>query len=70
MMPLPVLDGGHITLALLEQIKGRPVRAKVLEFVQVGFAMLLFSLMIYVTSKDLFDGVGRGSAGKLVFPVN
>ncbi len=70
MMPLPVLDGGHITLALLEQIKGRPVRAKVLEFVQVGFAMLLFSLMIYVTSKDLFDGVGRGSTGKLVFPVN
>jgi regulator of sigma E protease len=70
MMPLPVLDGGHITLALLEQVKGRPVRAKVLEFVQIGFAMLLFSLMIYVTSKDLFDGVGRGSSGKLVFPVN
>ncbi|RYD41412.1 MAG: PDZ domain-containing protein, partial [Verrucomicrobiaceae bacterium] len=70
MMPLPVLDGGHITLALLEQIKGRPVRAKVLEFVQVGFAMLLFSLMIYVTSKDLFDGVGRGRSGKIVFPAN
>lgn len=71
MMPLPVLDGGHITLAVLEQLKGRPVRAKLLEYVQVGFAMLLFSLMLYVTSKDLFDGVGRGrEAGKYVFPAN
>jgi regulator of sigma E protease len=70
MMPLPVLDGGHITLATLEAIAGRPVRAKVLEFVQVGFAMLLFSLMIYVTSKDIFDGVGRGRSGKIVFPAN
>ncbi|HEY1122464.1 MAG TPA: RIP metalloprotease RseP [Haloferula sp.] len=70
MMPLPVLDGGHITLAVLEQLKGRPVRAKVLEFVQIGFAMLLFSLMLYVTSKDLFDGVGRGRSGKIVFPAN
>jgi len=72
MMPLPVLDGGHITLALLEQLKGRPVRAKLLEYVQVGFAMLLFSLMLYVTSKDLFDGVGRGGSGgpTYVFPAN
>lgn len=70
MMPLPVLDGGHITLATLEAIAGRPVRAKVLEFVQVGFAMLLFSLMLYVTSKDIFDGVGRGRSGKIVFPAN
>jgi regulator of sigma E protease len=70
MMPFPVLDGGHITLATLEAIAGRPVRAKVLEFVQVGFAMLLFSLMIYVTSKDVFDGVGRGREGKIVFPAN
>jgi len=70
MMPLPVLDGGHITLAVLEQLKGRPVRAKLLEYIQVGFAMLLFSLMIYVTSKDLFDGVGRGRSGKIVFPTN
>ncbi|MCW1884212.1 RIP metalloprotease RseP [Luteolibacter flavescens] len=70
MMPLPVLDGGHITLATMEAIAGRPVRAKVLEFVQVGFAMVLFSLMIYVTSKDIFDGVGRERSGKLVFPTN
>ncbi len=69
MLPFPVLDGGHITLATLEAVAGRPVRAKVLEFMQVGFAMLLFSLMLYVTSKDIFDGFGRGGKSKeYVFP--
>ena len=70
MLPLPVLDGGHITLAVLEKLKGRPVRAKVLEYVQVGFAMLLFSVMIYVTSKDIGDKFGRGNGEKIVFPAN
>jgi len=34
MLPFPVLDGGHITLSLLEIIAGRPVHAKILEVVQ------------------------------------
>lgn len=69
MLPFPVLDGGHITLAVLESLAGRPVRAKALEFVQVGFAMLLFGLMLYVTSKDIFDGFGRETKSEeLVFP--
>jgi len=72
MMPFPVLDGGHITLALLEQIKGRPVRAKILEFIQIGFAMLLFSVMIFVTSKDIGDGIQpkEDKAEEYVFPAN
>jgi regulator of sigma E protease len=68
MMPLPVLDGGHITLALLEKIAGRPVKAKPLEVVQTVFALALISLMLYVTSKDIGDGFGRGSSKKIVFP--
>lgn len=69
MLPFPVLDGGHITLAALESLAGRPVRARALEFVQVGFAMLLFGLMLYVTSKDIFDGFGReAKSEELVFP--
>ncbi|MEK7953026.1 RIP metalloprotease RseP [Luteolibacter soli] len=74
MLPFPVLDGGHITLALLEQLKGRPVRAKLLEYVQIGFAMLLFSVMIFVTSKDIGDGIQPGDETKkpeeYVFPAN
>ena len=70
LLPLPVLDGGHITLAILEKLARRPVKARVLEVVQTAFALLLISLMIYVTSKDIGDGMGRGSAKgeKIVFP--
>ncbi len=70
LLPLPVLDGGHITLAILEKLARRPVKARVLEVVQTAFALLLISLMLYVSSKDLGDGFGRSSSKneKIVFP--
>jgi len=69
MLPFPVLDGGHITLALLEKVSGRPVKAKPLEILQTACALALISLMLYVTSKDAADMVGsRGGGGEVVFP--
>ncbi len=68
MMPFPVLDGGHITLALLEKIFGRPVKAKPLEILQTICAILLISLMLFVSSKDVGDLVGHGDAEEIVFP--
>jgi regulator of sigma E protease len=72
MLPFPVLDGGHITLALLEKIAGRPVKAKPLEILQTACALLLISLMLYVTSKDIGDRLGRGSSKgeEIVFPAD
>ena len=72
MLPFPVLDGGHITLALLEKIFGRPVKAKPLEILQTVCALLLISLMLFVTSKDIGDSFGRGSAKsrEIVFPAD
>jgi regulator of sigma E protease len=64
MMPFPVLDGGHITLAILEKIAGRPVKARPLELIQTVFALALISLMLYVTSKDIGDNFGRGGGAK------
>lgn len=69
LLPFPVLDGGHITLALLEKVAGRPVQAKPLEIIQTACALALLSLMLYVTSKDLpevFGGGGKREA--IVFP--
>jgi regulator of sigma E protease len=63
MLPFPVLDGGHITLALLEKIFGRPVEMRTLEIVQTVCALGLISLMLYVTSKDLGDNFGGGGGG-------
>jgi regulator of sigma E protease len=59
MLPFPVLDGGHITLAILEKIAGKPVQTKLLEIIQTGCAFIIFSLFLYITSKDVFDPLGR-----------
>ncbi|BCU76561.1 RIP metalloprotease RseP [Luteolibacter sp. LG18] len=69
MLPFPVLDGGHILLALMESIARRPVKARALEWVQTAFALMLISLMLYVTSKDLFGDIGghRRDAPEVVF---
>jgi regulator of sigma E protease len=72
MMPFPVLDGGHITLAILEKIFRRPVKARALEILQTVCALALMSLMLFVTSKDIGDKFGHGpdASEKIVFPAN
>jgi regulator of sigma E protease len=70
MLPIPVLDGGHITLAILEKIFGRPVKAKPLEILQTVCALALISLMLFVTSKDIGDKFGHSKpkTEEIVFP--
>jgi regulator of sigma E protease len=70
LLPFPVLDGGHITLAIMEQIARRPVKARILEVVQTAFALMLMGLMLYVSTKDIGDDVGRGASKseEIVFP--
>jgi regulator of sigma E protease len=55
LLPLPVLDGGHITLALIEVVRRRPVSAKLLNSIQSGFAILLIGFMVYIAFFDTGD---------------
>lgn len=55
MLPIPVLDGGHIVLAIIESIRRKPVNIRVLEFVQTGCAVLIIGYMLYVTFYDAQD---------------
>ncbi|HTR43625.1 MAG TPA: RIP metalloprotease RseP [Pseudomonadales bacterium] len=57
MLPLPVLDGGHIVLSLIEFLRRRPISAKVLNNIQSGFAMLLIGFMLYIAFFDTSDWV-------------
>ncbi len=57
MLPLPVLDGGHITLALLELVRRRPVSFKLLQYIQTGCAALLIGFMLYIAFYDTGDWV-------------
>lgn len=69
LLPFPVLDGGHIVLAIMEWIAKRPVRVRLLEYVQLCFVFLLFGVMLYVSSKDLFDNFGRGEEDPKTEPI-
>ena len=53
LLPIPILDGGHILFFLLEIIKGRPVSERNRELAQqVGFFMLI-SLMVFAFYNDI-----------------
>ena len=53
LMPIPMLDGGHLTILAIESITRRELSAKNKERLQqAGFAFLLF-LIVYVTFNDI-----------------
>ena len=52
MLPIPVLDGGHILMAMLERIRRRPLDVRFVEYTTTVFAVLLISFMLYVTFFD------------------
>ncbi|MES2273451.1 MAG: site-2 protease family protein [Chlamydiota bacterium] len=53
LLPLPVLDGGHIMFSLVEMVMRRPIRAKTMERVIVPFIVLLIAFFIFVTYQDI-----------------
>jgi regulator of sigma E protease len=55
MLPIPVLDGGHIVLAIIESIRRKPVNMRLLELIQTGCAVLIIGYMLYVTFYDAQD---------------
>ncbi|MGI8956673.1 MAG: RIP metalloprotease RseP [Chthoniobacterales bacterium] len=64
LLPIPVLDGGHIVLALVEAVRRKPVNIRVLEIVQTGCAVLIIGYIAYVSFFDVGDWLGekRGAA--------
>lgn len=68
MLPFPVLDGGHITMAILEWLRRRPLNIRVLEVVQTACVLMLLGFMAFVTLKDAGDWVGGGGSRKKANP--
>lgn len=53
LLPIPILDGGHLTFFLIEAIRGKPVTEKFQEYAtKIGMTALLM-LMIYALSNDV-----------------
>lgn len=52
-LPVPVLDGGHLLFLGIEKIKGSPVSEKTMAIANyIGLAMII-SLMVYATKNDI-----------------
>jgi regulator of sigma E protease len=64
MLPIPVLDGGHIVLALIEGVRRKPVNMKILEWVQTACATLIIGYMLYISFFDIGDLFGKSSDRK------
>jgi regulator of sigma E protease len=58
LLPIPVLDGGHITLAIVEAIRRRPVNVRFLEVVQTSCAVMIIGFMLYIAFFDVQDLFG------------
>ena len=64
LLPVPVLDGGHLILTVLEGVRRKPVSERATEWALRGGLAFLLVLMIVVTANDLgafglWDRVGR-----------
>ena len=53
LLPIPVLDGGHMFFATIEKLRGQPLPLAFMERAQMLFVVLLFSFMLYVTFFDM-----------------
>jgi regulator of sigma E protease len=53
LLPIPVLDGGHMLFATLGKLMGRPVPKKIMELSYTGCITVLLSFMVYVTFFDV-----------------
>jgi regulator of sigma E protease len=53
LLPIPVLDGGHIAQAAVEGITRRPLSLRAREIANIVGLILLFTLMIFVFKNDL-----------------
>lgn len=65
LLPFPVLDGGHITILLIESVSRRKMSTKVRMAIQQTGSIVLLILMIYVTFNDLlrFDTIAKMFGG-------
>jgi len=72
MMPIPILDGGHIMFAIIEWIRRRPVSFKVISAVQTAAFIIMIGLFLFISYRDVLR-VGKGNgqqdkSGPVEFP--
>lgn len=53
LLPIPALDGGHVTFLLYEMVTGRKPGEKFLEYAQITGMVILLALVAYANGNDI-----------------
>ena len=53
LLPIPVLDGGHVLFIVIEKIKGSPLKEVIKERMTQGGMVALLALMAFVMIQDV-----------------
>lgn len=54
LLPIPILDGGHVVFLLYEMVTGRTVPERVMEFMMYAGLILIGALMIFANGNDVW----------------
>jgi regulator of sigma E protease len=61
LLPVPLLDGGHLAFFALEALRGRPLSERAQEIgLRIGIVLVAL-LVVFTTSHDLFRLVASGN---------
>lgn len=55
LLPIPILDGGHLVLLAIEKIKGQPVKEKTMAIAQYVALAFLLALVVFATRNDIVN---------------
>jgi regulator of sigma E protease len=64
LLPIPVLDGGHILFATIGRLRGRALPIDFIAATQSVFVVLIFSMIIYISFFDVRRFVRDGRPEK------
>ena len=52
-LPIPILDGSHIVLCIVEGVRRKPVDAKIQGILQYIGILILLPFILYITFHDI-----------------
>ena len=52
-LPIPALDGGHVTFLLYEIVAGKPASEKFMGYAQIVGMLILLTLVVYANGNDI-----------------
>jgi regulator of sigma E protease len=56
-LPIPVLDGGHLMFLGIEKLMGRPINREIQARIMMFFMALLLMLMVFAVFNDIFNPI-------------